>query len=274
MKAPVFDYVRARSVDDAVRLLSAANDPKALAGSQSLGPMLNLRVAGPGCLVDLRHIDELRAITASSETVTYGAATTHAMFEDGKVPDATRGLLAKVAADIAYRAVRNRGTLGGSLCHADPAADWVSTFALLPATAIIAGPQGRREVSMQQFFTGLFSTAVGTDELLVGVRVTRLSAAARWGYWKFCRKPGEFAEAIGAVLIDPALNVDRAVIGATHDQPFIIENALNALALTTVFTLANRAAIDAQVVAAGLGNDPYERQIHCVALERAIKAMT
>jgi aerobic carbon-monoxide dehydrogenase medium subunit len=267
MKACDFDYVRPTSVGEAIAALAAGGgDAKALAGGQSLGPMLNLRVAQPSLLVDVRRLDELRGVTETADAITYGAGITHAQFEDRAVPDATCASRPRVAADIAYRAVRNRGTLGGSLCHADPAADWVNTFALLPATAIIAGPKARREVPMQSFVKGLFETAVGADELLVGVRVAKLAARARWSYWKFCRKTGEFAEAIGAVLVDPDRKICRAVIGATESTPYLIEDARE---------LAERYSREAALphVERAVGTDPYERQVHLVALERAIRGL-
>lgn len=266
MKAPRFDYVRPTSVEEAVRALTSGVDAKPIAGGQSLGPMLNLRVAQPALLVDVRRLDELLAVSEDADSVTYGAGLTHAQFEDGVLPDATRGLLARVAADIAYRAVRNRGTLGGSLCHADPAGDWVNVFAMLPASAIIAGPRGRREEPMHSFFRGLFETAVAADEILVAVRVRRLSAQARTGYWKFCRKPGEFSEATGAVIDDPALGVCRAVIGATRDRPHVIGDARGLLGGVTRDAIAG-------VLDAAVGDDAYERQLHHVALARAIGAL-
>src|SRR5581483_5780786 len=192
---------------------------KIIAGGQSLGPMLNLRLAQPGMLVDIRRIPELGAASDSNGSAIFGSCITHAAIEDGKVPDVTRGLMRDVAAHIAYRAVRNRGTVGGSVCHADPAADWVSILTLLDASVVVEGPDGRREIPMRQFIVGTFSTALGDNEILVGVRVPKLSTGARWGHYKFCRKPGEFAEAIGGVLHDPERRVCRAVIGAAHGAP-------------------------------------------------------
>ena len=111
--------------------------------------------------------------------------------------------------------------------------------------------------------TGAFSTLLAENEILVGLRIPKLSAAARWGHYKFCRKPGEFAEALGAVLVDPDRNICRAVIGATHGAPHVIEDARF---ITEGFD-SERAL--AAVVAAGLGDDPYEKQIHHTALKRA-----
>ncbi len=194
---------RARSTH-AVELLSQGEgNAKLLAGGQTLGPMLNLRVVQPGLLVDIGRLPDTTRWSEDGEGVTIGACVTHAMIEDGKVPDPTGGVLRRVASRIAYRAVRNRGTIGGSLAHADPAADWLSSLSMLGAEAIMLGAEGERRVPVAELSLGIFETQIGEAEVLRGVRVRRLSPRARWGYYKFCRKTGDFAEAIGAVLHDP-----------------------------------------------------------------------
>ena len=126
MKPAAFDFVRATSIAEATRLLAEANGAaRLIAGAQSLGPMLNLRLAQPRLLIDITGIPELTRIEDDDETVTIGACVTTANIEDGRLPGRGLDMLSTVAAQIAYRAVRNRGTIGGSLCHADPAADWV-----------------------------------------------------------------------------------------------------------------------------------------------------
>ena len=263
MKPVAFDYERPRDLGAAFELLTRSSSAKIMAGGQSLGPMLNLRLAQPELVVDIRGIRELHEARDEGVSVVVGSCITHAAIEDGCVPDATLGLMRNIAAHIAYRAVRNRGTIGGSLCHADPAADWVSVLPLLSAVALIAGPQGKREVEAQHFVTGAFSTVLAEDEILVGLRIPKLSAGARWGHYKFCRKPGEFAEAVGAVLIDPERDICRAIVGATHGAPYVIEDARFA---TEGFD-SDRAL--AAMEAAGVADDPYERQIHHTALRRA-----
>jgi carbon-monoxide dehydrogenase medium subunit len=251
MKAPRFDFAQPKDVGEALKLL-AMEGAKAAAGTQSLGPMLNLRVAHPTLLVDLRGIEELRISKEDRDSVTLGACITHADIEDRRVPDPTRGLMPSVAANISYRAVRNRGTIGGSLAHADPAADWPVALTLLGAVAVIAGPKGRREVPVESFVTGIFSTALKAEELLVAIRIPKRSPRARYGYWKFCRKAGEFAHAIGAALHDPERNETRAVIGAIDGPPHLMK----ALQVTD----------EALRV---VGDDAYSRQLHAVALKRA-----
>jgi len=262
MKACAFDYAKPRDVGEALKLLGQGG--KAAAGTQSLGPMLNLRVVQAGLLVDLRGIEELKSVAETRDAVTLGACITHAQIEDRSVPDPSRGLMPGVAANISYRAVRNRGTLGGSLAHADPAADWPSALMVLGAVALIAGPSGRRELPLDKFITGLFETALAPDELLVALRIPRLSARGRAGYWKFCRKAGEFAQAIGAALDDPERGVSRAVIGATGGAPHLFSDARKLFKEKSHLEAAD---------AAGLGGDPYNRQLHAVALRRAIERL-
>ena len=264
MKPVAFDYEKPRDLASALKLLAdGAGAAKILAGGQSLGPMLNMRLAQPRLLVDVGAIDELRQVTDSNDSVIFGSCVTHSAIEDGEVPDVTHGLMREVAANIAYRAVRNRGTIGGSLCHADPAADWVSVLVLFCAVAIIAGPAGRREVPAERFMTGAFATDLADDEILVGLRIPKLSAGARWGHYKFCRKPGEFAEAIGGVIDDPGRSIRRAVIGATGSTPHAIENAAF---LVDGF---DSGRVLAEIDGAGLGHDLYERQLRHTALKRA-----
>jgi len=247
MKACAFEYARPRDVPEALKLL--AQGGKAAAGTQSLGPMLNLRVIQPSLLVDLRFLEELKACKDEKDNVVLGACVTHAMIEDGKVPDPTGGFMREIAANIAYRAVRNRGTVGGSLVHADPAGDWPNALALLGAVAVIAGAKGRRELPVERFLKGIFETDLKDDELLVAVRIPRRSRAARFGYWKFCRKAGEFPQAIGGALADPERRESRAVLGALQGAPRVFPG------------------FDPDL---GEIKDPYSRQLHAIALKRAV----
>src|SRR5688572_10760324 len=264
MKPAAFDYQRPGSVAAAVALLAAGRGgAKVIAGGQSLGPMLNLRLAQPALLVDIRHIRELNEVRQSPDGFIVGSCVTHAAVEDGAVPDFTRGLMRKVAAGIAYRAVRNRGTVGGSVCHADPAADWGAALLLLSAVAVIEGSGGRSEISLDKLVIGPFSTQLDPAQILIGMRIPQLSARARWSWYKFCRKPGEFAEAIAAMLLDETSGVCRAVIGATNGPPRVIENAR--FVADGYDPESARAALEA----AGLGDDPGKMRMHDTALKRA-----
>ena len=226
MKAVAYTFETAASVDAATLALRAGSwGAKPIAGGQSLGAMLNLRLAQPETLVDLDGVVELATVREAADHVFFGAMTTHAAFEDGRVPDPSGGLMPFVARTIAYRTVRNRGTVGGSLCHADPAADWVSTLPLLGATVVVAGEHGRRDVPAATFMTSAFETQLAEGELLVGVRVPRRSTDVRWSYRKFCRKTGEFSHATVGALADPADGTERLVLGALDGAPRIFEGA-------------------------------------------------
>ncbi|GAB4297771.1 MAG: FAD binding domain-containing protein [Roseovarius sp.] len=236
MKPVAFDHLRPPSLDAA---LSALDAPEAragariIAGGQSLGPMLNLRLARPERLLDVSGLPELQEIRETESHVEIGAAVTHARIEDGACPEPAGGMLRHVASGIAYRAVRNRGTIGGSLCHADPAADWVTALVALEASVILRGPGGaRREMPVERFVRGAYLTALAPGEILTSIRIPRRSAAVAWGYYKICRKVGEFADAIGAFLADPPARICRVVIGATGGAPLVSETLAHALATT------------------------------------------
>ena len=155
MKPAAFDYKRARTLPEAAEFLAAGNgDAKILAGGQSLAPMLNLRLARPHILIDIKRAEGLRELAGDDKVMSIGAGWTHAEIEDGAFEDPTRGLLPYVARGIAYRAVRNRGTIGGSLSHADPAADWISTMAALGATLVAQGADGRSAVCAADTLSG------------------------------------------------------------------------------------------------------------------------
>src|SRR3984885_10704313 len=242
---------------------------KVVAGSQSLGPMLNMRLVQPDLLVDITGIDELRQVKEEADGVVIGARATHADIEDRRVPDVTGGALPSVAHGIAYRAVRNRGTIGGSLTHADPSADWISILAALGASVTLRGPNGVRAIPVEDYMLGALEADLRPGELLVSVKAPRLGRSARWGYYKICRKTGEFAHAIGALLIDPERGVCRAVIGATESLPIVIADARPIIADGAPGHFDTQAA-DELASSAGM-NDPLERQTHVVALRRAVE---
>jgi carbon-monoxide dehydrogenase medium subunit len=265
MKSASFMYTRAASVARAIELLGVEPDARLLAGGQSLGPMLNLRLARPTRLIDLKRVSELRLVEADSRRLRLGACWTHAEIEDGTIEDATNGLLPHVARGIAYRAVRNRGTVGGSLAHADPAADWLTTMAVLGAAIIVQGGGGTRRCAAVAFVQGPFASALGPAELIGAIEVPRLSAGARWGYHKVCRKTGEFARAIGAALVDERNGIARVVCGATGGAP--IELPRTAARLGEAGGVA-AAEIVADELAALRGAAPW--QVHAVAVRRAL----
>ncbi len=230
MKAAAFELAQPETVDEAISLL--ANDgARVLAGGQSLGPMLNLRLVRPRLLVRVNRLAELAGVTVDADAVTIGACVTHASIEDGAVPDIGADVMARVAGGIAYRAVRNCGTIGGSLCHADPAADWVTVLIALGASVLLRGPNGPRTLPVDDFILGAYRTAIEPGEILCAIRVPRFAADARWGFVKACRKPGDFAHAMAAVLL--SVGTRRAVIGASGGKPLALAPEDATLSLQT-----------------------------------------
>jgi carbon-monoxide dehydrogenase medium subunit len=264
MKPALFEFVSCSGVaETATRLAAADGRAKVCGGSQSLGPMLNLRLVQPEQLIDVSRFAALRTWSFETGVLRIGAAVTHGRIEDGELVDATRGLLPHVAGGIAYRAVRNRGTLGGSLAHADPAADWVSAMSLLDARLVVVGAQGERRIPIRDFFDGPFGTALTLDEVIVVVEVQAFSASARWAWRKVSRKPGEFAEAIAGVLLDPARDVARVVLGALDRMPLVVDGR------DAVEALRSAAGVERVLDDTGL-DDPYKRQLQAAMLRRAL----
>ncbi|MEU1408880.1 FAD binding domain-containing protein, partial [Streptomyces sp. NPDC005728] len=174
MIPPAFEYTCPTSVDEAVRALADAGDEaKVLAGGQSLLPLLRLRLAFPELVVDVGRIPELRGVREDGDTLVIGAMTTHHDVVHDPLVRRHAGLLAEATATVADPAVRHRGTLGGSLAHADPAGDLPAVVLALDAELVVAGPRGRRTVAAREFFVDYLQSALTPDELLVEVRIPK-----------------------------------------------------------------------------------------------------
>ncbi len=222
--------------------------------------MLNLRLAQPPLLVDITRIPELAAVSEDSDAVTIGATVTHAAIEDGRVPDPTRGFLSRVARGIAYRAVRTRGTIGGSLAHADPAADWLACLAAMDAEVVIASPRGERRARLWRFVRGAMDTELAPAELLVATRIPRPSPGSRFGFHKICRKTGEFADAVGVVAWDGGRRCTCVAAGATLGRPLLMSITDGRPTIAAARTLLREA---------GFAGDDYDLALHATALNRA-----
>jgi carbon-monoxide dehydrogenase medium subunit len=270
MKPAPFDYARPSDVASALRLAVNYDTAKFIAGGQSLGPMLNLRLVQPDLLIDITAIDDLKRVEAGEDTLFIGSCITHADIEDRRIPDVTNGALPSVAAGIAYRAVRNRGTIGGSIVHADPAADWVSTLSALGASAVIQSVRGTRRLRIEELIVGVFQTQLDDGEILVGIELSRHSPASRWGYYKLCRKTGEFAHAMGVYHDDRDRNICRAVIGATSGAPIVIADKARLFGgKEPAADALDEPFVRRTMVTAGLIDD-IEQTIRVVALRRAV----
>lgn len=227
MKPVAFDWQRATDLPQALR--ARADGALCIAGGQSLGPMLNLRLVQPQSLLEVRQLAAMRATNLLQGRLRIGAAVTHAEIEDGVLPDTTQGMLRYVARNIAYRAIRNRGTLGGSLAHCDPAADWVNALTALGAQVILQNAKQERRLPMPEFVRGPFHTALQSDEMLLAVELPAFTSALRWGYYKICAKVGEFADAIGVVVSDPGLGWHCVLSGAIEARPLLVQGVTDLL---------------------------------------------
>ena len=227
-----FDYVRPTTLDEAVRALSeGGDDVKVLGGGQSLLPVLRLRLAAPTLIVDLGGIAELRGIREDGDRIVVGAMTTHHDVVHDELLHEHVGLLSDAAATVADPQVRHRGTLGGSLSHADPAGDLGAVALALEAEFVIAGPSGRRTVAASEFFVDLFTTALGEDEILAEIRFPRYTGW-KHHYEKFNRT----AQAWSMVAVAVALKVEGGSIaearvgltnmGSTPIRATAVEQAL------------------------------------------------
>jgi aerobic carbon-monoxide dehydrogenase medium subunit len=220
-----FEYVAAESREHALRLLAEyGDDAKLLAGGHSLLPMMKLRLATPGVLIDIGGLTELAGIGIDGEDLLVGATTKHADLAASDLVRAEAPLLAYAAAQVGDPQIRHRGTLGGSLAHADPAADLPMAVVALGASVVIEGPGGSRTVSADDFFEGYFETALGPDELLTAVRVPRRPGVP-WGYQKFVRRANDWA-IVGVAAVDGRIAL--ANMGATPLRATAAEQALAA----------------------------------------------
>jgi carbon-monoxide dehydrogenase medium subunit len=280
MKLPAFDYACPTTLGEAVQLLAAHDDAKALAGGQSLVPLLAFRLVQPALLVDLRKLADLRGIRVAQSGVTLGAMVRWRDIEDDARLAAAHPLLKAAVAHVAHYQIRNRGTVGGSLAHADPAAELPGIALTCDAEIAVVGKSGARVVPAADFFTGALTTALAPDEIIVEVRLPPWPAGRRWGFQEFARRRGDFAMAAAAVFYDEdargrAIDPHVGVIGVA-DRP---------LRLAGVEALLDGATIDAATIAlaeaaAAAAVDPpedihagadYRRALAGTMVERALR---
>jgi carbon-monoxide dehydrogenase medium subunit len=229
--------------------------------------MLNLRLARPPLLIDLSRLEALQQIEDIGSTWRIGAGVTHARLEDTHLPGGE--MLRSVAGAIAYRSIRNRGTIGGSLAHADPAADWPLALATLGASVNIRGPQ-RRSVPVERFTLGAFTTALQANEIIESIEVPKLSAAARYGFYKFCRKTGDFAEASAAAVLDPQSGAARIFLGALRGSPQPLATLAQQVAREGVRAVSTQAVTNALAQSAA-DLDTIERRMAAASVMRALQ---
>ena len=264
-----FDYVRAESAEHAVALLGEHGDEaKLLAGGHSLLPMMKLRLAVPGVLVDLGRVADLSYVRDAGDHIAIGALTRHHDIETSELLHAELPLLAHTASHVGDPQVRHRGTIGGSLAHSDPASDLPAALLALDATLVATGPSGAREIPVADFFTGYFESALAEDEVLTEIRVPKLPGVG-WSFQKFNRRAQDWA------IVGVA-----AVHGDGHTGIGLINMASTPLrAAASEAALASGASPDDAAQQADEGTDPsadlnaseeYRRHLARVLVRRAL----
>jgi aerobic carbon-monoxide dehydrogenase medium subunit len=282
MKLPPFEYARPTTISEAIALLAAHDgEAKPLAGGQSLIPMLAFRVASPTLLVDLGKLVELQQVKIAGDGVTLGAMVRwREILDDARLRSAHPLLVAAVE-HVAHYQIRNRGTVGGSLAHADPAAELPGIVVTCEATIAVVGNAGPRVIAASEFFRGPLMTALRTDEIITEIRLPAWPARRRFGFEEFSRRRGDFAMAAAALFYDEdsgnkARNAHVGVIGVA-DRP---------LRLTSVERILNGNNIDLSTIAnaeaaASAAVDPsddihasgaYRKALVGVMVERALKS--
>ena len=267
MKAAAFAYARATSVVNALELLEAHGDKaKVLSGGQSLMPAMNLRLISPELIVDIGEIAELRGIAVTGDVVRIGALTRHVDLARSPEIAAHAPLLTEAIAHVAHPAIRNRGTLGGSLAHADPASELPACMVALNATIIVRGRAGERRVAAGDFFKGIYETDLSAQELLVGVELSVASKNSAHFFHEFARRQGDYAIAglaAQAVVQKNVFSDLRLVFFAVGDRPVL------ARAATTLVNVAiTPAVLAAASVALGEELDPQGDQQASTSMRR------
>src|SRR5579862_2389521 len=214
MKFPAFAYAAPTTVDEAVALLAEDEDARPLAGGQSLLPIMALRMAAPSLLVDLGAIASLREVRDGPQSVRIGAMVTHAANARSAAVRDRLPLVGDALHFVAHQAVRNRGTFGGSLAHADPGAEMPVVVTALGGTMLVVGAGGERSVAPEEFFQGLYTTAVGQGELLVAVDLPVSPLR-----WTIARSPAMAMVAVGVRDDDNGCAEARIVLGGVSDRP-------------------------------------------------------
>jgi len=214
MKPAPFRYHDPATIDEALDLLARCDNARALAGGQSLVPMLNFRFVQPDHLIDLNRIPDLGSISIASDRIAFGAMTRQRLLERHEDLATACPIVRAALAHVGHRQTRNRGTIGGSLCHLDPAAELVNLACLHDARLSTASVRGKREIDFGQFAQGYLSTSLETDELVLAIAFERWPQDHGWGFEELARRQGDFAIAAASVLVtlDAANTVGRAAI--------------------------------------------------------------
>jgi carbon-monoxide dehydrogenase medium subunit len=274
-----FDYYRPKNLKDAVSLLRKTKDAKLLAGGHSLLPAMKLRVSSPAAVIDIGRVKGLRDVKAGKSSVKIGALVTHAEIADSSAIEKNCPLLAEGAAQIGDIQVRNRGTIGGSLAHADPAADYPTVMVALDAEMTATGPKGSRRIPARKFFTDLFTTALKGSEILTEVSVPVARKGEGSVYLKH-RHPASSYAVVGVAAVVTLKNEHvksaRLVVGGVTPNPLVVGKVSDILAgqKPTASLIAEAAAAVAEAIDSPLGDlyasGEYRTHLATVMARRAL----
>ncbi len=280
MIASSFEYFAPTSVDEALALLSEhGDDAKILAGGHSLIPAMKLRLAEPAVLIDIQRVEGLKGVSESDGTLAIGALTTHHELESSNLVNQTVPILAQTAGEIGDVQVRNKGTIGGSLSHADPAADWPATILALDADLKIVGSGGERVVKATDFFEELYTTALEADEILTEIHVAVPAENTTGSYLKLHQVASGFAlTGVAAVLTKSGDICENIAVGITgvSDVPYRaseVESTLAGRALTAdnIAAAAEKAADGVDILEDIHASEAYRSNLAKVYTRRAIE---
>lgn len=228
-----FEYYNPSSLEEAIKLLDSNEDSKVLAGGQSLIALMKLRLASPESVIDLNNISGMSYIKESDGKLLIGALTTHDMYENSDLVKQKFFVLSEAASRVADQQIRNKGTIGGTICHADPSADVPTAILALDADIVITGPGGDRVVSAKDFFVDFFTTALNPNEIVKEIQIPFLGARTGSAYFKHARREGDFAIASVAAIITideegvcTKASISLGSVGPTPLRATKVENAL------------------------------------------------
>jgi carbon-monoxide dehydrogenase medium subunit len=263
-----FDYVRAESAEEAISLLGEhGDDAKLIAGGHSLLPLMKLRLSAPAVLVDIGRLTDLRSIHDAGDHIAVGALTRHRDLEQSGLLQAEVPILAHVAGLVGDPQVRHRGTLGGSLAHADPASDLPAVILALGGTLVARGRSGERQIAADAFFRGFLETALEPDEMLTEIRVPKMGGAG-WSYQKFNRRAIDWAIVGVAAVRNGAAGVALVNMGPTPLRAAGVEEALDSGA--PVAEAAERADQGTEPPSDLNGSSRYRRHLARILVRRAL----
>ena len=274
-----FQYKRANSVSEAISMLS--DDSKILAGGHSLLPSIKLRLNQPEALIDISRLEELKGITDADDHIVIGAGATHGEIAESNIVRGACSMLAEGAGQIGDIQVRNVGTIGGSLAHADPAADWPALVIAAEATIRVQGPSGTRDIAASSFFTGFYETALTDNEIITQIHVPKLMAGSSSTYVKFVQPASRFA-IVGCAVVNNADqgevgNIKVAITGVSEMayRAHGVEDELMGQVLTNdaIAKASARAAENMDVMSDHYASEKYRKHLAQVYVKKALEAL-